>query len=251
MFAAHTLARLYGQHIDNSLLGTFRQSCATLGIDRTQSFFKTDFTMHQIPLFPLSHGLFPDGMLALQIFEVRYLDLIKRCHQQQLPFGVVWLKKGSEVQVPGETPMLHAYWFCAHIRDFEPNLFHVICHGGLRFELNDIQPGPYGVWQGDISIIAQDPEVAIPVNLEHHAGRLGKIIASAQQQGQLNRLPILQPYLLDQCGWVANRYTEALDISTELKVQLLCELDPLIRLQKIDSLIDQSGDPSLLNGAQK
>ena len=74
---------------------------------------------NQIPLFPLSHGLFPDGMLALQIFEVRYLDLIKRCHQQQLPFGVVWLKKGSEVQVPGETPMLHSYGCSAHIREFE------------------------------------------------------------------------------------------------------------------------------------
>jgi Lon protease-like protein len=38
-------------------------------------------------------------MLSLQIFEVRYLDLIKRCHQQGLAFGVIGLKKGSEVQV--------------------------------------------------------------------------------------------------------------------------------------------------------
>jgi hypothetical protein len=105
------------------------------------------------------------------------------------------------------------------------------------------------VWQGDISILAQDLEVEIPAYLEHHAGRLGKIIASAQKQGQLNRLPILQPYLLDQCGWVANRYAEALGISTELKVQLLSELDPLKRLQKIDSLIGQDGDASQLNGA--
>jgi Lon protease-like protein len=57
---------------------------------------------HTIPLFPLSHGLFPDGTLPLQIFEVRYLDLLKRCHQQQLPFGVAWIKEGSEVKVPGE-----------------------------------------------------------------------------------------------------------------------------------------------------
>jgi Lon protease-like protein len=197
--------------------------------------------MHQIPLFPLSHGLFPDGMLSLQIFEVRYLDLIKRCHQQQMPFGVVWLKKGSEVQVPGEIPMLHTYGCFAHIRNFEqiqPNLFYVVCQGGLRFELNSTQPGPYGVWQGNIAILAQDPEVEIPASLEHHAGRLGKIIANAQKQGQQSRLPILKPYLLDQCGWVANRYAEALNISTELKQQLLSELDPLKRLKTIDSLIE-------------
>jgi Lon protease-like protein len=204
--------------------------------------------IHQIPLFPLSHGLFPDGMLALQIFEVRYLDLIKRCHQQQLPFGVVWLKKGSEVQVPGETPMLHEFGCQANIRDFEqvqPNLFRVICQGGLRFKLTDTKPGPFGVWQGDLSILAQDPEVELPSHLQHHAGRLGKIIATAQQQGQINRLPILQPYLLDQCGWVANRYAEALDISADLKVQLLSELDPLKRLQEIDSMMGLSGDAGI------
>ena len=60
---------------------------------------------HSIPLFPLSTGLFPEGMLQLQIFEVRYLDLIKRCHQQQQPFGVVSIKHGKEVQVPGEVPV--------------------------------------------------------------------------------------------------------------------------------------------------
>ena len=141
--------------------------------------------------------------------------------------------------------MLHSYGCSAHIREFEqvqPNLFRVICQGGLRFELNDTKPGPYGVWQGEISILAQDPEVELPVYLEHHAARLGKIISSAQKQGQINRLPILQPYCLDQCGWVANRYAEALGISTELKIQLLSELDPLKRLQIIDSLIGQNGE---------
>ena len=201
--------------------------------------------MHQIPLFPLSHGLFPDGMLSLQIFEVRYLDLIKRCHQQQLPFGVVWLKKGSEVQVPAETPLLHGFGCHAHIRDFEqvqPNLYRVVCQGGLRFALNNTMPGPLGVWQGDISLMEQDPEVEIPAHLAHHAGRLGKLIATAQKQGQLQRLPIFQPYFLDQCGWVANRYAEALDISSDLKMQLLCELDPFKRLERIDALIGQIGD---------
>jgi Lon protease-like protein len=197
--------------------------------------------MHQIPLFPLSHGLFPDGMLSLQIFEVRYLDLIKRCHQEQQPFGVVWLKQGSEVQVPGEKPLLHAHGCLAHIRELDqvqPNFFRVICQGGLRFEMTDTQPGPLGVWQGDVSVIPQDPEVEIPAHLERHASRLGQIISNAQKQGQQDRLPMLQPYYLDQCGWVANRYAEALNISTALKLQLLCELDPLKRLETIDGMIE-------------
>jgi hypothetical protein len=79
--------------------------------------------------------------------------------------------------------------------------------------------------------------VAIPTALQHHADRLGKLIATAQQQGQSDRLPILKPYLLDQCGWVANRYAEAMHISIEEKLQLFSELDPLKRLELVDALL--------------
>ena len=191
---------------------------------------------HTIPLFPLSHGLFPDGMLPLQIFEVRYLDLIKRCYQQQLPFGVAWIQEGSEVTVPGQVPLLHDVGCLAHIREFEqvqPSFFRVVCQGGLRFQLSNVQAGPLGVWQGSVSYLPQDPEVEVPLSLQAHADRLGKVIASAQQQGVLDRLPIFAPYHLDQCGWLANRYAEALPISTELKLQLLSEPDPLRRLEAV------------------
>jgi Lon protease-like protein len=191
---------------------------------------------HTIPLFPLSQGIFPDGMLSLQIFEVRYLDLIKRCQQQQQPFGVAWIKEGSEVQVPGQVPTLHSLGCMAHIREFEqvqPTLFRILCQGGLRFQLHDVQAGPYGVWQGSVTYLAQDPEVEVPTTLQAHADRLGKVIASAQQQGVLHKLPIFAPYHLDQCGWLANRYAEAIPINAEVKQELLGELNPLQRLVSV------------------
>jgi Lon protease-like protein len=189
-----------------------------------------------LPLFPLSQGLMPDGMLHLQIFEVRYLDLIKRCHQQQLPFGVAWLQIGSEVQVPGEVPSLHAYGCVAHIRELDmvqPNFYRVVCQGGLRFQLSDVQAGPMGVWKGQVRYLPQDPEVFIPEHLQPLADRLGKVIASAQQQGVMDRLPIFAPYQLDQCGWVANRYAEAMTLSDADKLALLTQLDPLERLESV------------------
>ena len=178
----------------------------------------------------------PDGMLHLQIFEVRYLDLIKRCHQQQLPFGVAWLQIGSEVQVPGEVPSLHAYGCVAHIRELDmvqPNFYRVVCQGGLRFQLSDVQAGPMGVWKGQVRYLPQDPEVFIPEHLQPLADRLGKVIASAQQQGVMDRLPIFAPYQLDQCGWVANRYAEAMTLSDADKLALLTQLDPLERLESV------------------
>lgn len=67
----------------------------------------TDFS---VPLFPLGTVLYPGGLLPLQIFEVRYLDMIGKCHRSGSPFGVVTLTKGSEVRrpdagQPGETDL--------------------------------------------------------------------------------------------------------------------------------------------------
>lgn len=39
----------------------------------------------ELPLFPLDTVLFPDGLLPLRIFEVRYLDMVRRCQQSQTP----------------------------------------------------------------------------------------------------------------------------------------------------------------------
>ncbi len=193
-----------------------------------------------IPLFPLSHGVFPDGMLQLQIFEVRYLDLMKRCHQNQTPFGVAWLRSGKEVQVPGEEPSMYTYGCLAHIREFEQvqaNFYQLVCQGGLRFELTSVKAGPLGVWQGEVSYLPQDPELELPSHLQAHADRLGKVIASAQNQGMIDKLPIFAPYQLDQCGWLANRYAEAMDLEAEVKQQLLGETDPLNRMEAIDQLL--------------
>ena len=55
-----------------------------------------------LPLFPLGTVLFPQGLLALKIFEARYLDLITHCLRSGAPFGVVTLRQGTEIQGAAE-----------------------------------------------------------------------------------------------------------------------------------------------------
>ena len=52
-------------------------------------------TLQSLPLFPLAAVLFPDGLLSLRVFEVRYLDMIAKCRKAGAPFGVVSLTKGN------------------------------------------------------------------------------------------------------------------------------------------------------------
>jgi len=193
-----------------------------------------------IPLFPLRQGIFPDGLLALNIFEVRYLDLIKRCHRENTPFGVTWLAEGQEVQTPGQTPRLHPWGCMATVRRFEalqPALFQVDCQGGLRFRVGEIARGPLGVWVAAVEHLEPDPAVAIPPALQYLADRLGSLIAEHQGTGFAPNLALYRPFRLDECGWVANRWAEMLPFSTEDKLRLLAEMDPLERLQLVSQWV--------------
>ena len=193
--------------------------------------------METIPLFPLSHGLFPDGRLDLQIFEVRYLDLVRRCHREQTPFGVAWIEQGQEVTVPGQQPTLYRCGTLAHIDQLETvqaALLRIRCQGGQRFVLHHTRPGPLGVWQGEVEYLPVDCAMDIPAELEYLAQRLGRGIAQAQEDGRLPELPLLAPYRLDECGWVANRWAELLPLPAAYKQALLEESDPLVRLRAID-----------------
>lgn len=197
--------------------------------------------MSRLPLFPLSHGLFPDGRLLLQIFEVRYLDLIRRCHQEGTAFGVVWLSDGDEVQKPGQIPAVFPWGCLAHITELvtvQPALLRVSCRGGLRFNLEGVEAGPYGVWHAETLAVDADPPIEVPSELQHLCDRLGQWIARAQVKGYQDRLPMEPPYRLDECGWVANRWAELLSLPVAQKVDLLAETDPVRRLNTIKAYLD-------------
>lgn len=188
------------------------------------------------PLFPLSHGVFPDGLLQLQIFEVRYLDLIRRCQREAKPFGVPWLTEGHEVQVPGHVPALAAVGCMVEVTEVvevQPALLAVSCRGLQRFRLLDHQPGTYGVWYGEVELLPEDKPVGIPPELQALADRLGQLIAKAQKLGREQDLTLFPPYRLDECGWVANRWAEWLPLTMEDKVALLSCDDPLQRLRQL------------------
>ncbi|MFN4263031.1 MAG: LON peptidase substrate-binding domain-containing protein [Thioalkalivibrionaceae bacterium] len=43
----------------------------------------------RLPLFPLNTVVFPDGLLALRLFETRYVDMARRCLREDTGFVVV------------------------------------------------------------------------------------------------------------------------------------------------------------------
>ncbi|GLR25013.1 LON peptidase substrate-binding domain-containing protein [Limnobacter litoralis] len=198
-----------------------------------------------MPLFPLGTVLYPGGALPLQIFEVRYLDLIKRCLREDTEFGVVSLFEGGEIRRPGEQLSLAQYGTLARIENCEapaPALLRIQTVGTRRFKLHQVTQQKGGLWVGDIELLEVDPPVTIPDDLLHCADKLKEILESLEEQDiPEDQWPFHRPYRFDDCSWVANRWCELLPIEKPVKLQLLSLSNPLLRLELINDQLQEEG----------
>lgn len=198
-----------------------------------------------MPLFPLTTVLFPQGVLNLQIFEVRYLDLMKKCLRDNTPFGVVSLLDGNEVRRPDEKIQLAKIGTLVNIEKHEfvtPTLIEISTMGSQRFKLLNAMQEKNGLWMGEIQTLPADPVVEIPDYLQGSANALARLINSIDENEIAEeQLPFRKPYKLMDCGWVANRWCELLPLDKPTKLQLLALDNPLLRLELIDDTLAAQG----------
>ena len=201
--------------------------------------------MASIPLFPLNTTLFPDGHLPLQVFEVRYLDMIKRCIEQNEEFGVVSLVEGSETRVPDKQDTLSGGGTMAKITEWVspmPGLLQISCVGTTRFQVRSAHQLKHGLWIAEVDTVAEDMVVPVPTEQQDVANALGSLIRSLQKkQISIAKMPLSPPYRLDEAGWVANRWCELLRLPPEEKQRLLLQENPVLRLELIQDVLSENG----------
>ncbi len=214
-------------------------------------------TLRDLPLFPLNTVLFPDGVLPLQIFEVRYLDMIGKRHRAGEPFGVVCLSQGSEVRQPAGGPSgdgfaheaFHQVGTLARIDSLErpqAGLMVTRCTGTQRFRVTHSAQQKFGLWVADVELLADDAPVAVPDDIaftrDALQGLLRQIEHSIEQSGETGAEPPLrQPYRWDDCGWLANRWCELLPLDAALKQRFMALDSPVLRLELVADTLGQMG----------
>lgn len=91
-----------------------------------------------MPLFPLNVVLFPGMMLPLHIFEPRYREMVARCLEEKIPFGVVLINEGKEV---GTTALPHLVGTAARIMQvekMEDGRINLMAMGTQRFRILEL-----------------------------------------------------------------------------------------------------------------
>ena len=211
-------------------------------------------TLTTLPLFPLTTILFPDGLLPLQIFELRYLTMIKKCIAEGTEFGVVaqTVRKDS-LHVDSDSisaePMSQesfvAVGTCAKIVAHsapQPGLLRIDCVGGKRFTIVRCEQQKLGLWVAQVEPMAADQAIPVPQELADTVTALRQLITSlTSQASQGQRLPMTKPYLFDDCGWVAIRWCELIPMQPAQRHRLLTLDNPLIRLELVQDLLETGG----------
>jgi len=207
-------------------------------------------TLQRLPLFPLQTVLFPGGLLPLRIFEVRYLDMVQRCHREGAPFGVVCLTQGAEVNTAprpeggSEAPeAFQDVGTLAHIEQLQPvqaGLLHVRCRGQQRFRVRQREKLKHGLWVADVELLPPDLPTTVPEELAGTVLSLQRVVDSLRAQTTgTEQLPITPPYQWQDAGWVANRWCDLLPVGNELKQRLMSLDAPLLRLELVGDVLEK------------
>jgi Lon protease-like protein len=189
-----------------------------------------------LPLFPLQVVLFPGGLLGLKVFEARYLDLMSLCLRTQQPFGVVCLRRGHDTS--RGAVQLEPVGTLAHLDEVDSEQAGILrarCTGGSRFALAaaPVQQAD-GLWRAAVDLIADDPNEAPAPAVLASVTALAQAINKLKAQ---DNLPFLEPFRLDDAGWVANRWCEILPIPLAAKQKLMALESPSLRLQIVDEYL--------------
>ncbi len=194
--------------------------------------------METIPLFPLNSILFPKGRISLQIFESRYVDMIRGCLKNQSGFGVVLIEQGSEVAKPGQKLDIHRIGTYSKVVDWNqlPNgLLGITAEGQTTFKVLESWSEKNDLCWAEVEFSARDSIDAEPVDVGEQFKEYVDLLRG------LSRHPAIEELKLDisfeNLREVAWRLSELLPIANRDKQALLELADPFDRLEQIEVYI--------------
>ncbi len=203
---------------------------------------------YELPLFPLSTVIFPQGSLSLKVYETRYLEMVQDCLNNQTPFGVVAIYPEQYVNLKLNKDFNARYPFAETGTVFKIveadisclGIINIECKGTNRFKIESARQDRNDLWHAQVKDLKADTEMTIPEDLDATRSHLQHIIDSLNEKELSElQLPISKPYNLQDCGWVADRWCEILNMPLMQKQRML-ELDsPLLRLELVQDMLSK------------
>lgn len=191
-----------------------------------------------IALFPLNAVLFPKGRISLQIFESRYVDLIRDCLRNDTGFGVVLIEHGSEVARPGAKLDIHRTGTYCKVVDWNqlPNgLLGITVEGLSTFRIEETWQEPNNLCKAVVTFRPQDSIEAEGIEVGESFAEYVELLRGLSQHPAIEELRLHVSF--DNLREIAWRLSELLPIGNREKQVLLELVDPIARLEQIELFI--------------
>ena len=188
----------------------------------------------RLPLFPLGQPLFPGIRLDLQIFEQRYLRLVRKSMREDVAFGIVATEDGRELGAPLE---IYDFGLAVKIVDWERlenGLLGIVVCGERRFNIQKTEVEDDGLIIAEVEWLPEFQETADYPD-ENLQGLEG-LLRDLAQHPALNWVGLPEQISASELGW---RLAQVLPVSTTKKVRLLAEPSSMQCLAKIQILVDE------------
>lgn len=186
-----------------------------------------------LPIFPLNTVLFPDALLPLRIFEVRYMDMARACLRESSPFGVCLIREGQEVGAPAVPENIGCAARLEQPDMEELGILKVVAHGTERFRIVSSEVDKHGLIVAEVERVEAEADAIEAPGLAECAEFLRKLIAGIGAER------FAEPYLYDNATWVGFRLAEILPLRNDVKQKLLEVTDATLRLAVLHRFLRQ------------
>ncbi len=190
--------------------------------------------MTQISLFPLSTVLLPYGRMPLQIFEQRYLDLVKSSMRTGDPFGLIHLERGSEV-ASDAPPALSEIGTLARIVNFdqlENGLLGITIEGGQRFRPLDAWRENNGLNVAEVDLLPELPAEPMIESWEP----MRTVLRGLEAHPHVQRIGL--PIDFDDAWQVGFSLVQLLPLEESLKLDLLASDSIEALMRELDLILN-------------
>jgi len=192
----------------------------------------------EIPLFPLRIVMFPGGRFDLQIFEKRYIDLIRHCLRTDSGFGICLLKAGEETFQENLEQTIHGSGTYSKIVDWdqlENGLLGITVEGTGKFIVSDC-------WKKDDDVLHAEVEFSEiefvgneAISLENQFIGLSDLLHNLESHPLVEQKNLIIDYdNLWDLGW---RLSELIPMEISQRQKLLEIDDPWERIKNIEKLV--------------
>jgi len=192
-----------------------------------------------IPLFPLNSVLFPKGRIALQIFESRYLDMVRNCLRDSSGFGIVLIESGSEVARTGQKLDIHRTGTYCEVVDWNQlpsGLLGITAEGRSTFRVVETWRESNSLCRAVVNFRTQDSVGAEPLEVGQEFKEYVELLRGLARHPAIEELRLDMSF--ENLREIAWRLSELLPISNREKQTLLELADPFDRLQQIELYIN-------------